>query len=131
MMGKGHATLGVAAWCVAAPMVVTATGNPISAGTLILGAIPVAGASLIPDIDHPNGSIANSAGPITRGIAKGAAALSAPRGHPHLTVFRYCYCRCFSYGVGWEYVGGAGLVFCAFSVWCAGVGDVGVASEVQ
>lgn len=76
MMGKGHATLGVATWCVAAPMIVTATGNPISPGTLILGAIPVAGASLIPDIDHPNGSIANSAGPITRGIAKGAAALS-------------------------------------------------------
>lgn len=76
MMGKGHATLGVAAWCATAPVIVTATGNPITVGALLLGAIPVAGAALIPDIDHPNGSIANSAGPITRGIAKGAAFLS-------------------------------------------------------
>lgn len=76
MMGKGHATLGAAAWCMAAPAIVTATGNPITFGTLLLGAIPVTGASLIPDIDHPNGSIANSAGPITRTIAKGAALLS-------------------------------------------------------
>lgn len=76
MMGVGHATLGVATWCIAAPLIVEATGNPINAGTLIIGAIPVAGAALIPDIDHPNGSIANSGGAITRTIAKGAAMLS-------------------------------------------------------
>lgn len=76
MMGVGHATLGIATWCMAAPLVVGATGNPITAGTLIAGAIPVAGAALIPDIDHPNGSIANSGGPITRSITKAASMLS-------------------------------------------------------
>lgn len=76
MMGVGHATLGVATWCVAAPLVVEATGNEITAGTLLMGAIPVAGAALIPDIDHPNGSIANSGGPITRAIARCASFFS-------------------------------------------------------
>lgn len=76
MMGRGHAVLGIATWCLAAPAVVGATGNPISAQTLLLGAVPVAGAALIPDIDHPNASIANSGGPITKGIAQAVGAIT-------------------------------------------------------
>ena len=69
MMGLGHALLGTATWSVAATITMPAFGMEVTPTILIAGAIPIAGAALIPDIDHPNGSIANSGGIITRTIA--------------------------------------------------------------
>lgn len=92
MMGSGHATTGAAMWagaCVAAtpllgtdllaPVVATA---PLAA-LIIVGAAPVAGASLIPDIDHTNGTIANSMGTPTKILTKAVSLLSG--GHRQAT----------------------------------------------
>ena len=69
MMGVGHAALGSATWVTGAMIVMPQFGMEPTAAQLALGCLPVAGAALIPDIDHPNGTIANSGGFITRGIA--------------------------------------------------------------
>lgn len=86
MMAPGHALLGTATWLTAATYALPAMGieTPTEATTgtaatllaLFLGAQPAAGASLIPDIDHPSGTMARSGGFITRAIATATNALS-------------------------------------------------------
>jgi membrane-bound metal-dependent hydrolase YbcI (DUF457 family) len=50
---------------------------------LIFGTFITAGAALLPDIDHPNGTIAHSVGPITHNLCKGVEKISG--GHRHAT----------------------------------------------
>lgn len=76
MMGAGHALLGTATWAVTATVALPAAGMTVTPTILIAGAIPVAGAALIPDIDHPTATMANAGGPITKIISKTAATLS-------------------------------------------------------
>ena len=95
MMGNGHATTGAAMWAgtvvlaaphlagipMAAPLT-TATIVPIAA-LAILGAAPVTGASVFPDIDHTNGTIANSMGSVTKLLTKIVSVISG--GHRQAT----------------------------------------------
>lgn len=92
MMGRGHATTGAAMWggavLATAPMFADYDiTSPLAAVPLValvaLGAAPVAGASLIPDIDHTNGTIANSMGAVTKALTKAVSVLSG--GHRQAT----------------------------------------------
>lgn len=76
VMGRSHALSGAVAWlggCAAA----AAWGARPTAGTVVVGAAVAAGAALLPDIDHPGSVVARSMGPVTRLIARGAAAGAA------------------------------------------------------
>jgi membrane-bound metal-dependent hydrolase YbcI (DUF457 family) len=76
MMGKGHAVLGAATWTAGAAYALPAMGYTATPAILLMGCLPVAGAALRPDIDHPSASIAQSGGFITKGIAAAAGKLS-------------------------------------------------------
>lgn len=91
MMGRGHAATGAAMWagaCIASvplldqPLLAPVTAAPLVA-LLVLGAAPVTGASLLPDIDHTNGTIANSMGSFTKLLTKVVSVISG--GHRQAT----------------------------------------------
>lgn len=77
MMGRTHALsgavagAGVAAWAY--------EPRPVIA----LAAVVTAGAALLPDSDHPDGSVARTCGPLTQGFAWLVGKVSG--GHRHLT----------------------------------------------
>ncbi|TDC01692.1 hydrolase [Micromonospora fluostatini] len=82
MMGRSHALSGAVAWLAVcagwreatdAGLVDTAPGGVVVAA----GAAVAAGYALLPDIDHPDSTIARSLGPVTRGLARVTAAGSA------------------------------------------------------
>jgi len=92
MLGHSHATSGALAWAAAAstlPMSVLAypamhgSTAHIDAKDLVFGTFITAGAALLPDIDHPNGTIAHSMGPISHHLTKGVSKISG--GHRHAT----------------------------------------------
>ena len=88
MMGHTHALSGTAAWLAVVPLVtnesllhsyaVTLTPQQVAAGAVVS-----AGAALLPDIDHHDGSIANTYGPITQVLCKVVSKVSG--GHRHAT----------------------------------------------
>ena len=84
MMGHSHALTGAVAWLGLAPVL---AGLPllnessrfietgIMAGALkppelIAGALVCAGAAMLPDLDHPSATIAQTFGPLTWGLSK-------------------------------------------------------------
>ena len=92
MLGHSHATSGGLAWAAAAsalPMSVLAypamhgSTAHIQTKDLIFGTFITAGAALLPDIDHPNGTIAHSVGPVTHTLCRGVEKISG--GHRHAT----------------------------------------------
>ncbi|MFC0039210.1 metal-dependent hydrolase [Actinomadura rayongensis] len=75
MMGKTHALSGALAWLAAAPVLgseklLGSHAVDLSPKQLLAGAVVCAGAALLPDIDHHNGRIANTFGPITKVFCK-------------------------------------------------------------
>lgn len=92
MLGHSHATSGALAWAGAASVLpLSVIAYPAMHGVsahvepkdLIFGTFITAGAALLPDIDHPNGTIAHSVGPITHNLCKGVEKISG--GHRHAT----------------------------------------------
>lgn len=83
MMGVNHATTGAAAWVflTASAPVLTSGLYPVDPIGVFTGAIVCAGAALLPDADHHNGTIANSV-PIVGRLAAGAIG-EASGGHRH------------------------------------------------
>lgn len=79
MMGRSHAISGAMAWLATVPLLAPAT-EPAS---LAAGAVVCAGAALLPDLDHPNSTIAHSFGPLTQVVAGTTEVLSG--GHRHAT----------------------------------------------
>jgi membrane-bound metal-dependent hydrolase YbcI (DUF457 family) len=82
MMGHTHALAGAVAWLGVVPLLAD-YGMRMTPGEIVTGSIVCAGAALLPDLDHHDGSIANAFGPITRVLCKGVAAISG--GHRHAT----------------------------------------------
>jgi membrane-bound metal-dependent hydrolase YbcI (DUF457 family) len=84
MMGGHHAACGAAAW-----VAVTATAPfafgwyPVSYAGVATGALMCAGAALLPDADHHDGTIANSLPPVSHWVCRGVGAVSG--GHRHAT----------------------------------------------
>lgn len=82
MMGQTHALSGGVAWLAVAP-VLGGTGVQLSPVQLGAGAVICAGAALLPDIDHHDGTIANTFGPFTRVLCRGVGMISG--GHRNAT----------------------------------------------
>lgn len=84
MLGHSHATSGALAWAVAAPTLAPhVLGTDLQVEDVIVGTVLCAGAALLPDLDHPDGTIANFLGPVSRGLTHVVNAISG--GHRHAT----------------------------------------------
>ncbi|MCW2901733.1 MAG: rane-bound metal-dependent hydrolase [Streptosporangiaceae bacterium] len=82
MMGATHSLSGAAAFlAVAAPL--SQHVHPLTPATVAVGTVVSAGAAMWPDMDHHNGTIANTFGPISRVLCRVVAAVSG--GHRHAT----------------------------------------------
>lgn len=82
-MGHSHAVSGGLAWLVAAPAVQAATGTQLDIWQLAAGTIVCAGAALLPDLDHPQATIAQFLGPVSQLAARAVAAVAG--GHRQAT----------------------------------------------
>ncbi|MFG3442081.1 metal-dependent hydrolase [Nonomuraea sp. NPDC047897] len=102
MMGHTHAMTGAIAWLglapglAALPMVMESgrfisTGvmvNALTPAELIAGALICAGAAMLPDLDHPSATIAQTFGPVTWALSKVVNWLGGGhRGATHSLVF--------------------------------------------
>lgn len=77
MLGYSHAMSGAVAWLAVAPVATEALGMaPLNEYELIAGTIATAGAALIPDLDHPQATIAHTFGFISKSISKVTALLA-------------------------------------------------------
>ncbi|MEV6982777.1 metal-dependent hydrolase [Sphaerisporangium sp. NPDC051017] len=96
MMGHTHALSGAAAWLLLAPALTAlpALGGPaadlapmvagvLSPGELIAGTLVCAGGAMLPDLDHPHATIAQTFGPVTWVLSKVVNWVSG--GHRHAT----------------------------------------------
>ncbi len=88
MMGRTHALSGAALWLAVVPFLgredwLGTYALSLSSHQVIAGGVVAAGAGLLPDIDHPNGRIANTLGPVTRTICRWVSRASG--GHRHAT----------------------------------------------
>lgn len=70
MMGYSHAISGALGWLLIAPPVSDLAGYPLPVGAVAAGALACAGAATVPDIDHPQATIAYTFGPLSHGFAK-------------------------------------------------------------
>lgn len=68
-MGRSHALSGGVGWLGGCAALV-AVGQPPSGRAAVVGAVVSAGFALLPDIDHPQSTIARTLGPATRVAAK-------------------------------------------------------------
>lgn len=83
MLGYSHATSGALGWLVVSPTVASLLGKPFGAKELAVGAVACAGAALLPDIDHPQATIAYTFGPISHIVSKWVHTLAG--GHRQAT----------------------------------------------
>lgn len=83
MQGRHHVLVGIAGWAAAAAV---CRVPPV---TLAAGAAVCGGAALLPDLDHPQATLAHTLGPVTRCLSKGVARLAG--GHRRAThSFLFC-----------------------------------------
>lgn len=83
MLGYSHATSGALVWLLAAPPTASLLNQPLGPKELAAGAVACAGAALIPDLDHPKATIANTFGPVSESVSRGVALLAG--GHRQAT----------------------------------------------
>lgn len=83
MMGRTHAAVGAATWLAVAPLEASWTHHPIGVAALAWGVAVAAGAGLLPDIDHPNASIAHTFPIVSEPLAEFIGKVSG--GHRHAT----------------------------------------------
>jgi membrane-bound metal-dependent hydrolase YbcI (DUF457 family) len=76
MLGYSHAMSGGVAWLALAPLLQDLVGREFTTYELVAGTIATAGAALIPDLDHPQATIAHTFGPISKFASKITALLS-------------------------------------------------------
>ncbi|WP_147128027.1 metal-dependent hydrolase [Nocardia ninae] len=122
MLGHSHATSGALAWSAAAtalpvailtyPTIQDVSGH-LGPVDLLLGVFLTAGAALLPDADHPNGTIAHVLGPISYNLCRLISWISG--GHRHAT-HSFAFVAAVSYGTwaGEHWIGRwftLGLVF--------------------
>lgn len=69
MMGHSHAVSGALAWTLTAPAITSATNTPLNLPVYLTGIAVTAGCALLPDLDHPESTIARTFGPLTQAIA--------------------------------------------------------------
>jgi membrane-bound metal-dependent hydrolase YbcI (DUF457 family) len=87
MMGQTHALSGGVAWLALTPFLAK-LGMPLGPAQLGAGVAICAGAALLPDIDHHDGTIANTFGPVTRVLCRAVGAIfGGHRNGTHSIVF--------------------------------------------
>lgn len=70
MLGFSHATMGALGWFIVAEPISQLIGHPLNLSELGVGAIACAGAAIMPDLDHPQATIAHTFGPISYAASK-------------------------------------------------------------
>lgn len=83
MMGHSHAVSGALAWLALDPVIEPLTGTELSGVQMAAGAVVCAGAALLPDLDHPQATIAHFLGPVSQLVARGVSAVAG--GHREAT----------------------------------------------
>ncbi len=84
MLGHSHAISGALAWAAVAPtLAYPAIGLHLTAPSVLVGTVLTAGAALLPDLDHQDGTIANFLGPVSEVFCRLVHRLSG--GHRHAT----------------------------------------------
>ena len=84
MLGHSHSTSGALAWGAAAAWVPVAVWpSHLTAGDILVGTFVTAGAALLPDLDHPEGTIAHFLGPVSHQLCRLVSKISG--GHRHAT----------------------------------------------
>lgn len=102
MLGYSHATSGALGWLALAPATASLLGQPLGPQELAAGAVACAGAALIPDLDHPEATIAHVFGPVSHAVSKGVRLLAG--GHrqaTHSLVFAFGFgllCQLVAFG---------------------------------
>jgi membrane-bound metal-dependent hydrolase YbcI (DUF457 family) len=103
MMGRTHALSGAAAWLAAMPFlddrsILGHYAVDLSPAQFAAGAVVCAGAAMLPDIDHHDGTIANTFGPITRLLCRVVGLISG--GHRNAT-HSLAFAGLAGLGAGW------------------------------
>lgn len=89
MLGHSHSTSGALVWgaaAAAAPVTWWAdllSHQKLTVADIVLGAFATAGAALLPDLDHPDGTIAHFLGPVSHAFCRLVEKVSG--GHRHAT----------------------------------------------
>jgi membrane-bound metal-dependent hydrolase YbcI (DUF457 family) len=84
MLGHSHSTSGALAWAAAAAWIPAAVWPAhVDTRDIVLGTFITAGAALLPDLDHPDGTIAHFLGPISHNFCRLVEKISG--GHRHAT----------------------------------------------
>jgi membrane-bound metal-dependent hydrolase YbcI (DUF457 family) len=77
MMGANHAATGAAAWIAVTSTAPFALGwHPVSSVGVMTGAVVCAGAALLPDADHHNGTFAHSLPPVSEWVSDAVETVS-------------------------------------------------------
>ncbi|OLT55225.1 metal-dependent hydrolase [Cellulosimicrobium sp. CUA-896] len=77
MMGANHAATGAAAWIAVTSTAPFALGwHPVSSVGVMTGAVVCAGAALLPDADHHNGTFAHSLPPVSEWVSDAVEAIA-------------------------------------------------------
>lgn len=69
MLGQNHLLTSVAGWCALGAPSLALAGYPVDAATIAAGGAVCAGASMLPDLDHPSATVARSLGPVTQTLS--------------------------------------------------------------
>lgn len=84
MMGHSHAVSGALLYAASSPFLPPLLLHAhLRPADVLMGTVLCAGAALLPDLDHHDGTIANFLGPVSRGLCRGVAWMSG--GHRHAT----------------------------------------------
>lgn len=84
LLGHSHAVSGALIFAAAGPTLPQRLfHDALSPSEVVIGVFLTAGAALLPDLDHHNGTIANFLGPVSRSVCKAVAKVSG--GHRHAT----------------------------------------------
>ncbi len=83
MMGHSHAVSGALLFAATAPFVPPLMGMHLHPADVLMGTVLCAGAALLPDLDHHDGTIANFLGPVSKLLCRFVAWASG--GHRHAT----------------------------------------------
>jgi membrane-bound metal-dependent hydrolase YbcI (DUF457 family) len=70
MMGRSHLIVGGAGFLAFGATAMSELGAPLNGAQLAAGAVVAAGASMLPDVDHPQATVAQSLGPVTHVLSK-------------------------------------------------------------
>jgi membrane-bound metal-dependent hydrolase YbcI (DUF457 family) len=71
MLGRSHLLVGAAGFITASgPLLELAHQPALTINELVAGTVVCAGAAMLPDLDHPNATVARSLGPITAVLSK-------------------------------------------------------------